>query len=78
MSKPITGQVKTTPKPYMYPKKPENISKKMPVKVVKKKKVSRGSMPNVQGTESFKAMTGGAGMNDENKLRKIRRAQQGL
>lgn len=46
--------------------------------VQRRQKVSRKGLPNIKGAENFKQMAGGAGMNDENKLRKIRRQNQGL
>lgn len=78
MSKPITGQVKTTPKPFVYPKKSESIAKKMPIKVIKKKKIARASLPNLQGAETTASRNKGTGMNQENADRKAMRMRQGL
>lgn len=78
MGKPTTAQVKTTPKPYSYPKKPEGIAKKSPIKVVKKKKVSRASLPNIAGAETTAARNKNTGINREISDRKNMRMRQGL
>ncbi len=72
-----SGQVKTTPGANPMGTKPQKISKKVAVKVVVKKKVSRASMPNVAGAETTPSRNKG-GINQEMMERKATRMRQGL
>lgn len=73
-----TKQVKTTPIPFTHTNVPEKIAKKMPVKVTKKKKIARASLPNIAGAETTASRNKGTGMNQENSDRKAMRMRQGL
>lgn len=78
MSKLTTGQIKTSPKPFTHTSKPEKIAKKMPIKVIKKKKIPRSTMPNISGVETTAMRNKGTGINEEGVQRKALRMRQGL